>query len=108
MWLEKVKFSDFAKMFGGLVRTAVKARRAIVPVTRASVRHSGGGGDWIYRSVPEVDPRDTKMAVGIMTLAWWWFFYHMMTEYEHVTGHFLRPDGTKWTDAELGVPPDDE
>uniref|UniRef100_A0A023G0U5 Putative nadh dehydrogenase ubiquinone 1 beta subcomplex subunit 2 mitochondrial n=1 Tax=Amblyomma parvum TaxID=251391 RepID=A0A023G0U5_AMBPA len=94
-------------MIGALVRTAVRTRSAIVPVTRMSVRRSGGG-NWVYRQGVEVDPRDEKLAQVIMTVAWWWFFYHIFTEPEHVVGHFLRPSASSFTDEELGIPKDDE
>ncbi|XP_075728161.1 NADH dehydrogenase [ubiquinone] 1 beta subcomplex subunit 2, mitochondrial-like [Rhipicephalus microplus] len=100
-------------MIGTLIRTAVvrtarSTRPIVVPVTRTSVRHSGGHGNWVYRDVPEPDPYDYKLAEFIMTVAWWWFFYHLITEPEHITGHFLRPPASSFTDAELGIPPDDE
>ncbi|XP_077492706.1 NADH dehydrogenase [ubiquinone] 1 beta subcomplex subunit 2, mitochondrial-like [Amblyomma americanum] len=94
-------------MIGALVRTAVRSRSAIVPVTRTNVRHSGGG-NWVYRQGIEVDPRDTKMAEFIMTIGWWWFFYHIFTEPDHILGHFLRPPASSLTDEELGIPKDDE
>uniref|UniRef100_A0A131XAZ5 Putative mitochondrial nadh ubiquinone oxidoreductase aggg subunit n=1 Tax=Hyalomma excavatum TaxID=257692 RepID=A0A131XAZ5_9ACAR len=99
-------------MIGALIRTAVvrSARRPIVlPVTRTSIRHSGHGhGEWSYRSGVTPDPRDIKLAETIMTLLWWWWFYHVITEHEHITGHFLRPPASSFTDAELGIPPDSE
>ncbi|KAH7933054.1 hypothetical protein HPB49_007586 [Dermacentor silvarum] len=100
-------------MIGTLIRTAVvrsaRSRRPIiVPVTRTSIRHSGNEGNWLYREAGTPDPRDVKLAEVIMGLAWWWFFYHMFTEYDHITGHFLRPPASSFTDAELGIPPDSE
>ncbi|XP_070383341.1 NADH dehydrogenase [ubiquinone] 1 beta subcomplex subunit 2, mitochondrial-like [Dermacentor albipictus] len=97
-------------MIGTLIRTAVvrSARSRIVPVTRTSIRQSGDHGKWIYRQEVEPDPLDVKMADVIMGVAWWWFFYHVFTEYEHITGHFLRPPASTFTDAELGIPPDDD
>uniref|UniRef100_A0A023G6K8 Putative mitochondrial nadh ubiquinone oxidoreductase aggg subunit n=1 Tax=Amblyomma triste TaxID=251400 RepID=A0A023G6K8_AMBTT len=98
-------------MIGALVRTAVRTRSAIVPVTRTSVRHSGHGeGEWMYRrgiTEAEVDPRDKRLGEVIMTVAWWWFFYHLFTDYEHLTGHFLRPSASSFTDEELGIPKDE-
>ena len=42
-----------------------------------------------------------------ITLAWWWVFYHVLTEPELVFGHMEYPDTSKWTNEELGIPPDD-
>uniref|UniRef100_A0A1E1XUR5 Putative nadh dehydrogenase ubiquinone 1 beta subcomplex subunit 2 mitochondrial n=1 Tax=Amblyomma sculptum TaxID=1581419 RepID=A0A1E1XUR5_AMBSC len=93
-------------MIGALVRTAVRSRSAIVPVTRTSVRHSGG--NWVYREGIEIAPRDSRLADGIMTVAWWWLFYHLFTEPDHLLGHYLRPPASTFTDEELGIPKDDE
>lgn len=57
---------------------------------------------------------------------WWWILWHLWHEYEHITvsfcnyfselltqnrlfqGEFYYPDTSKWTNAELGIPADDE
>ncbi|KAH7940012.1 hypothetical protein HPB52_020274 [Rhipicephalus sanguineus] len=77
-------------MIGTLIRTAIvrtarSSRPIVVPVTRTSVRHSGGHGQWVYRQATEPDPYDCKMAEVIMTVMWWWFFYHIITEPEQIT-----------------------
>lgn len=43
----------------------------------------------------------------IMRLFWSWWFYQLFHHPEALYGHTHLPDPTKWTDAELGVPPDD-
>ncbi|XP_043489532.1 NADH dehydrogenase [ubiquinone] 1 beta subcomplex subunit 2, mitochondrial-like [Polistes fuscatus] len=40
-------------------------------------------------------------------IAWWWFLYRMWHDHLHLVGHFDYPDPSKWTDEELGIPPDD-
>uniref|UniRef100_A0A7R9DMJ0 NADH dehydrogenase [ubiquinone] 1 beta subcomplex subunit 2, mitochondrial n=1 Tax=Timema poppense TaxID=170557 RepID=A0A7R9DMJ0_TIMPO len=64
---------------------------------------------WSYRE-PGPPPsknimRVTEVAGGLM---WWWVLWHLWHEYSHITGEFDYPDVSKWTDEELGIPPDDE
>ena len=44
----------------------------------------------------------------LVTFAWWWIFYHILTDPSLIFGHLEYPDTSKWTDAELGIPADDE
>lgn len=39
---------------------------------------------------------------------WWWIFWHLWHDYEHIIGEYPYPEVHLWTDAELGIPPDDE
>lgn len=39
---------------------------------------------------------------------WWWIIWHLYWEFGHIIGEFDYPDVAAWTDAELGIPPDDE
>lgn len=39
---------------------------------------------------------------------WWWIIWHLYWEFGHIIGEFPYPDTSAWTDAELGIPPDDE
>lgn len=39
---------------------------------------------------------------------WYWMLYKLYHEFDHIVGHFTYPDPSKWTDAELGIPGDDE
>ena len=42
-------------------------------------------------------------------MMYWWMFWHIMTEPELLFGEFPDyPDPTQWTDAELGIPPDED
>ncbi|CAN7995078.1 unnamed protein product [Ixodes hexagonus] len=91
-------------MLGSLVRSVVRTRTTIKPVMQ-TIKRSSGHGTWYYRTPPPVDKLDEQLANILFTFMWWWVFYHVMTEPEHITGHYLRPDGTKWTDEELGIPP---
>jgi hypothetical protein len=42
-----------------------------------------------------------------VVLAWWYIFYNLWAHFENVIGHEPYPDTSKWTDEELGIPPDD-
>nr|XP_032638400.1 NADH dehydrogenase [ubiquinone] 1 beta subcomplex subunit 2, mitochondrial-like [Chelonoidis abingdonii] len=39
---------------------------------------------------------------------WFWILWHFWHNPDAVLGHFPYPDASKWTDEELGIPPDDE
>ena len=43
-----------------------------------------------------------------ITMAWFYVFYNLWNSTENFLGHAPFPDTAKWTDAELGVPGDDE
>jgi hypothetical protein len=45
----------------------------------------------------------------IMSVTWWWIFYGVLTEPAHIFPFWDNyPDSEAWTDAELGIPSDDE
>lgn len=39
---------------------------------------------------------------------WWWILWHLYWDFGHIVGEFEYPDIAAWTDAELGIPPDDD
>ncbi|KAK0170907.1 hypothetical protein PV328_008689 [Microctonus aethiopoides] len=69
------------------------------------IRHSGHGVE--YRGVADA-PRNevifAELGAGFM---WWWVFWHLWHDWGHIVGEFEYPDSSKWTDEELGIPPDD-
>lgn len=38
---------------------------------------------------------------------WWWILWHLWHDFDHIVGEFPYPDPSEWTDAELGIPPDE-
>lgn len=67
-----------------------------------------GGGAWTYRCFEEPSQTNENIATGILAFTFWWIFYGIFTEPEHLFGHEPYPDTDKYTDEELGIPPDDE
>jgi len=68
----------------------------------------GHGGKWFYREEAIADKGyflAADIAGGFM---WWWIFWHLFTDFGHIVGHHEFPDVSKWTDQELGIPPDSE
>ncbi|CAN7993589.1 unnamed protein product [Ixodes pacificus] len=94
-------------MLGSLVRSVARTRMTVKPVLQ-TIKRSSHDGTWYYRTPPKVDKLDEQLANALFTFMWFWVFYHVITDYQHLTGHYIRPDGTKWTDEELGIPPLDE
>jgi len=75
--------------------------------SRQIVRNMSGH-TWYYRTGPTKHSKKTtygaQMVGGLM---WWWIMWHLWHEPEHLFGEFPYPDVSKWTNAELGIPPDD-
>ncbi|XP_046982331.1 NADH dehydrogenase [ubiquinone] 1 beta subcomplex subunit 2, mitochondrial-like [Schistocerca americana] len=68
-----------------------------------------GGGEYVYRSAPKPHAKITIfLAEAVGAYMWWWILWHLWHEPEHITGEFPYPDPSKWTDEELGIPPDEE
>jgi hypothetical protein len=63
---------------------------------------------WLYREVGNLQrPEAATAGRALMVIVWWWIFYNLWAHWENVVGHFPYPDTSKWTDEELGIPPDD-
>merc|ERR1711976_190072 len=117
----------FPKMFGltklrPLVR--VLASRGLVQVRNKStgkepywydryisrVQHQEHEG-WTYRqpfTATRYSPGDNFTVEASMTLFWWWLFTHLYWNWRNLGGHYWRPKITQLTNAELGIPSDDE
>ncbi|XP_055610611.1 NADH dehydrogenase [ubiquinone] 1 beta subcomplex subunit 2, mitochondrial-like [Uranotaenia lowii] len=100
--------SSRAALLGRFLHRTVANSRSVTPAIRQQmVRH--GGHDVSYRMngpKPETAARVLSQVAG--GLMWWWVLWHLFHEYEHITGEFDYPDPAKWTNAELGIPADDE
>ncbi|XP_025098444.1 NADH dehydrogenase [ubiquinone] 1 beta subcomplex subunit 2, mitochondrial-like [Pomacea canaliculata] len=84
------------------LRTASAVLKARIP-GKVAVRHGG----WVYRRPADDPPKYIYRVADFMGfLMWYWILYHVWHEPEHLVGHFPYPDPSKWTDAELGIPPD--
>jgi len=89
--------------------TIILSRSRPMSQLNVPVRTSADLSGWTYRSIRKNIPkRDTILAEGIMGLMWYWVLFHLWYDFGHITGHFPYPDPSKWTDAELGIPPDSE
>ncbi|CAF0800817.1 unnamed protein product [Brachionus calyciflorus] len=64
---------------------------------------------YVYREAANLQGA-TNATIGklAITLAWFWVFYNIWKVPESTFGHMPYPDTSKWTDAELGIPADDE
>ncbi|KAJ9583100.1 hypothetical protein L9F63_022543 [Diploptera punctata] len=64
---------------------------------------------WTYRAPQPPQKKYIRvMADALGGIMWWWIFWHLWHEWGHIVGEFEYPDPSKWTDEELGIPPDDE
>uniref|UniRef100_A0A8D8VTM9 NADH dehydrogenase [ubiquinone] 1 beta subcomplex subunit 2, mitochondrial n=1 Tax=Cacopsylla melanoneura TaxID=428564 RepID=A0A8D8VTM9_9HEMI len=55
----------------------------------------------------QVPKKETFAAEVLAGCFWWWVFWHLWHDWGHITGHYHPPDPSQWSDAELGIPPDD-
>ncbi|EZA52206.1 hypothetical protein DMN91_010036 [Ooceraea biroi] len=60
-----------------------------------------------YRKLPPEDKKWAWAAEFLGGVMWWWVLWHFWHDWGHLVGEFPYPDVTKWTDEELGIPPDD-
>lgn len=58
--------------------------------------------------MPHSVAKDKRWACIGWRIFWTWFFYQLFTHPEALLGHGDFPDPKTLTDAELGIPPDDE
>jgi len=102
----------FQRMFGTVQRLARLAPVAARSQLRSNFSTSTmrAGDAWSYRTMPpHTSDKFKKISQGIMTFTWWWIFYGIFTEPAHIFGFWDNyPEPEKWTDAELGIPADDE
>lgn len=64
----------------------------------------------LYRETFRFPPdheHNTRVYRWGMRIFWTWFFWQLFHHPEVLTGHYSIPDPSKWTDAELGIPPDE-
>ncbi|EFN67227.1 NADH dehydrogenase [ubiquinone] 1 beta subcomplex subunit 2, mitochondrial [Camponotus floridanus] len=89
-----------------LLRIAYRGNQNKVPATNLrSVRLSHNG--WSYREIPPVEKKWVYAAEAIGGVLWWWVLWHLWHDFGHIVGEVPYPDPSKWTDEELGIPPDD-
>ncbi|XP_074661059.1 NADH dehydrogenase [ubiquinone] 1 beta subcomplex subunit 2, mitochondrial-like [Tubulanus polymorphus] len=88
------------------------ARQLTAPRTKINtllLRNGSSSTAWTYRKLSRTTNKKHLLLCDLMGgLMWWWILWHFWTEPEHIYGHYEYPDTSKWTDAELGIPPDDE
>jgi hypothetical protein len=63
---------------------------------------------YLYRELGNLQgSTSTTITRAGVVFAWWYLFYNLWAHFENVIGHEPYPDTSKWTDEELGIPPDD-
>uniref|UniRef100_UPI00253FA946 NADH dehydrogenase [ubiquinone] 1 beta subcomplex subunit 2, mitochondrial n=1 Tax=Euleptes europaea TaxID=460621 RepID=UPI00253FA946 len=65
-------------------------------------------GPFRYRQFPELTRSQIIKGELLSGFMWFWILWHFWHNSDLVLGHFPYPDPSKWTDEELGIPPDDE
>jgi hypothetical protein len=94
-----------ARVLGTRLLPVVRTAQKVNVPQRASSDLTG----WNYRMPRQnVPKRDIFLSEAIMGVMWYWVLFHLWYDYGHLVGHFDYPDPSKWTDAELGIPPDSE
>lgn len=60
-----------------------------------------------YRCAPKGDPILEATHDFFATLVWFWIFYNLYHNHGMLYEHHPPPDPEKWTDEELGLPPEE-
>jgi len=90
---------------GSVLLPALRSSGNVITPARTSADMTG----WWYRTVRKDVPKSSKIASEVlMGVMWYWVLFHCWYDSGHLFGHFPYPDPSKWTDAELGIPPDSE
>lgn len=64
---------------------------------------------YVYREAANLQgATNASIAKLLLTVAWAWMFYKLWKNPEATLGHMEYPNTAKWTNAELGIPDDDE
>uniref|UniRef100_A0A3Q3JKZ0 NADH dehydrogenase [ubiquinone] 1 beta subcomplex subunit 2, mitochondrial n=1 Tax=Monopterus albus TaxID=43700 RepID=A0A3Q3JKZ0_MONAL len=92
----------------GILRTGTQLFRRgpqRIPTRKAS---DGPHIEPLYRQYPQLTKKQKFDAEFLSGAMWFWILWHLWHDSDAVLGHFPWPDASEWTDAELGIPPDDE
>ncbi|XP_034232715.1 NADH dehydrogenase [ubiquinone] 1 beta subcomplex subunit 2, mitochondrial-like [Thrips palmi] len=78
-------------------------------VHRVAIQVRNSGGTFRYRGIGEAPGSEAQERAADIayTIFWWWVCFKCIVSYDHLIGEYDWPDASKWTDEELGVPPDD-
>lgn len=91
-------------------KSLVRLGRTVPALKRALHTSSPqNSSNWVYRS-PPVHPSIVNLRLAELAGAtlWFWVFYRFLNDWEVFTNEWPRPDASKFTDAELGIPPEGE
>jgi len=79
--------------------------KSLVLVPEHPKLHQG----YLYREAGNLQGSSQATSAKILlSLVWYYIFYNLWSHSENLFGHMAYPDTSKWTNAELGIPPDDE
>lgn len=105
----------FAKSLGKSPKFATCAKRdlytdQIYPYPHNYINTKKWPGYYTYRENFEMPPwynKETFTTKWMMRLFWFYFFINLYNDPGVLLGHHTFPDPSKWTDEELGIPPED-
>ncbi|XP_014486387.1 PREDICTED: NADH dehydrogenase [ubiquinone] 1 beta subcomplex subunit 2, mitochondrial-like [Dinoponera quadriceps] len=90
-----------------LLKVTYKTSQNKVAATNLQSVRFNSGDDWVYRASPPVEKNWLYVAEAFGGLLWWWILWHFWHDYDHFLEIVPYPNPVKWTDEELGIPPDD-
>ncbi|RWS29588.1 NADH dehydrogenase [ubiquinone] 1 beta subcomplex subunit 2-like protein [Leptotrombidium deliense] len=108
-------------MFGTILcKSNAPIRRRItgnvLSIVKNSKRYGGGGGSGMWEQFngyrePNYMPWfkfEKRLATLLGCFGYTWMFYHCYYYPGHLFGEWEEPDLSKWSDEELGIPPDED
>jgi hypothetical protein len=71
--------------------------------------HPDAHQGYFYRKAGNLQgAKQTNLAKCMLIFTWWFIFYNVWHNPDAFLGHMSYPDTSKWTNAELGIPDDDD
>ncbi|XP_072045977.1 NADH dehydrogenase [ubiquinone] 1 beta subcomplex subunit 2, mitochondrial-like [Amphiura filiformis] len=90
------------------MKSLLRLRPSINLLRRSTQTVPRRHGHIVYRDLPKSPKYIENFATFTMSMMWFWLMWRCYHEPEELTGHFPYPDPAKWSDEELGIPPDNE
>ena len=103
-----LKFRRISPLFKQLISSTKQIPSQTHQCSSVAQATTGGTSTFGYRGAGTYYKNDHLQARIILFLTWFWMSYRFFQEPDHVLGHFKFPNPKKWTDEELGIPPEDE
>jgi hypothetical protein len=103
------KFSINSIKRGGGGHHAEQGKQSFIQKYFLEAEHPDHHKGYLYRQAGNLQGNMNAFVGKVAsTFAWYFIFYNLWSHPEYFFGHMEYPDASKWTNAELGIPADEE